>query len=219
MNMNNPIQTIRDALLRFSSDYQCADKAIAALAELEKQEPVAFVCGADLERLKAGESTPAYTIWGSPWPTPLYAAPVAQQPQALTRNRIREIFMSHGFTVKDGQTDLKEYVYDAAAALLAEAQQPQAEVVPSCLHKEQSEVVGSITRGSDGKLHIKWVEGKASIGDTVVISSPQVEATKWAAFVASMIVGYLDDPAVTKKEAAIAGIIARRVWALGVFNL
>lgn len=47
----------------------------------------------------------------------------------LSRDRVREIFMSHGFTIKEGQTDLKEYVYEAAAALLAEAQQPQAEAV------------------------------------------------------------------------------------------
>ena len=37
---------------------------------------------------------------------------------ALDRDRIREIFMAHGFTVKEGQTDLKQYVYDAAEALL-----------------------------------------------------------------------------------------------------
>ena len=40
------------------------------------------------------------------------------------KDRIREIFMSAGFTVKDGQTDLKQYVYDAAYALLNEAPQP-----------------------------------------------------------------------------------------------
>jgi hypothetical protein len=32
--------------------------------------------------------------------------------------RIREIFLANGFTVKDGQTDLKPYVYKAAYALL-----------------------------------------------------------------------------------------------------
>src|SRR5690606_12974424 len=34
------------------------------------------------------------------------------------RGIIKEIFMEHGFTIKDGQTDLKPYVYDAALALL-----------------------------------------------------------------------------------------------------
>jgi hypothetical protein len=37
----------------------------------------------------------------------------------LTKDQIREIFMAHGFTVKEGQTDLKQYVYDAALALLS----------------------------------------------------------------------------------------------------
>lgn len=38
------------------------------------------------------------------------------------RRLIRDIFMQHGFTIKDGQTDLKDYVYAAAEALVAEAQ-------------------------------------------------------------------------------------------------
>lgn len=36
----------------------------------------------------------------------------------MTKDKIREIFMKHGFTVKEGQTDLKDYVYKAAEELL-----------------------------------------------------------------------------------------------------
>lgn len=36
----------------------------------------------------------------------------------LSKDQIREVFLSHGFTIKEGQTDLKPYVYDAADALL-----------------------------------------------------------------------------------------------------
>ena len=39
--------------------------------------------------------------------------------EAMTKDQIRDIFMAHGFTIKEGQTDLKPYVYDAARALLA----------------------------------------------------------------------------------------------------
>lgn len=38
---------------------------------------------------------------------------------AMTDAEIREIFIAAGFTVKDGQTDLKPYVYAAARSLLA----------------------------------------------------------------------------------------------------
>ena len=48
----------------------------------------------------------------------------ADSQPALDRDRIREIFMEHGFTVKEGQTDLKQYVYDAADALLRAARAP-----------------------------------------------------------------------------------------------
>jgi len=34
------------------------------------------------------------------------------------RDSIREIFLANGFTIKEGQADLKEYVYQAAYALL-----------------------------------------------------------------------------------------------------
>ena len=37
----------------------------------------------------------------------------------LTDAQIREVFLANGFTIKDGQTDLKPYVYQAARALLS----------------------------------------------------------------------------------------------------
>lgn len=38
----------------------------------------------------------------------------------LTKAQIRKIFLESGFTIKEGYTDLKPYVYQAAAALLKE---------------------------------------------------------------------------------------------------
>lgn len=48
----------------------------------------------------------------------------AENNQPLDRDRIRAIFMANGFTIKDGQTDLKDYVYAAADDLLRAACQP-----------------------------------------------------------------------------------------------
>ena len=56
-------------------------------------------------------------------PEPLYAVPQPAQ-QVVSKDRIREIFIEAGFTVKEGQTDLKPYVYEAAYALLNEAAHP-----------------------------------------------------------------------------------------------
>ena len=53
------------------------------------------------------------------------AAPKAAPGCRGRRDQIREVFMAHGFTVKEGQTDLKQYVYDAAYALLAMGSAPQ----------------------------------------------------------------------------------------------
>lgn len=56
--------------------------------------------------------------------TPLYAG----EPKALySRDDIREVFLRNGFTIKEGQTDLKDYVYAAAFDLLSSiAPQPPA---------------------------------------------------------------------------------------------
>ena len=40
------------------------------------------------------------------------------------RGLIRQIFLKNGFTIKEGQTDLKEYVYDAAFELLSSMKSP-----------------------------------------------------------------------------------------------
>ncbi len=53
----------------------------------------------------------------------------SQPAPVLDCDRIREIFMAHGFTVEEGQTDLKQYVYDAADALLCAARAPAADSV------------------------------------------------------------------------------------------
>ncbi|MES2729997.1 MAG: hypothetical protein V4621_07905 [Pseudomonadota bacterium] len=45
-----------------------------------------------------------------PWP---------DDPAPIDRAVIKEVLIAHGFTVKEGQTDLKSYVYEAAEALLA----------------------------------------------------------------------------------------------------
>lgn len=41
----------------------------------------------------------------------------------LTDAEIREIFLANGFTIKDGESDLKPYVFKAARAIEARAQQ------------------------------------------------------------------------------------------------
>ncbi|ABL96775.1 hypothetical protein BcepF1.044 [Burkholderia phage BcepF1] len=50
------------------------------------------------------------------------SSPVA----AFSKDVIREVFMAHGFTIKEGQPDLKPYVYEAAYALLARFSSPNA---------------------------------------------------------------------------------------------
>lgn len=46
--------------------------------------------------------------------------------KTMTDDQIRAIFLENGFTIKEGMTDLKPYVYQAARALLATGGQAQA---------------------------------------------------------------------------------------------
>ena len=67
---------------------------------------------------------------------PLYAAPPAPVSVNITRDQIREIFMRNGFTIKDDQTDLKDYVYAAAGELISFSR-PQSPVsVPAAMEMD-----------------------------------------------------------------------------------
>ncbi|SOY79976.1 hypothetical protein CBM2599_A120541 [Cupriavidus taiwanensis] len=49
----------------------------------------------------------------------LIAAPApSASPAPITREQIRAVFLANGFTIKPGHDDLKEYVYEAASALI-----------------------------------------------------------------------------------------------------
>lgn len=49
----------------------------------------------------------------------------------MTKQQIRKIFMDNGFTIKQGYSDLKPYVYKAARELVKAAQKEVAHG-PSC---------------------------------------------------------------------------------------
>ncbi|HAU5488779.1 TPA: hypothetical protein JD194_06755 [Cronobacter sakazakii] len=61
---------------------------------------------------------------------PLYAEPPAPVALTVSKDEIRKIFMRNGFTIKDGQSDLKDYVYDAAFELISSLKLPAPVAVP-----------------------------------------------------------------------------------------
>ncbi len=91
------------------------------------------------------------------------AAPAAQPQAAPTDARIREIFLANGFTIKEGQADLKPYVFAAAHALLDEAQGAQA--APSGLSDAQDAKRYRLLRAGFGDMgpevetHNAFVDG------------------------------------------------------------
>lgn len=95
---------------------------------------------------------------------PLPAAPAAQhnrivaalsaqqsKPSTVTRETIRAVFLRNGFTIKEGQTDLKPYVYAAAEELLSIAraswQSTQSAGVPD--GERLAELLESVRLGDD----------------------------------------------------------------------
>lgn len=53
-----------------------------------------------------------------------YSAPPATVSVNIPRDQIRDIFMKNGFTIKEGQADLKDYVYAAADDLISLVKTP-----------------------------------------------------------------------------------------------
>lgn len=106
----------------FDEQYALREKAEAELARLRQQEPVAnfIIIDSEYQQLPKNYSE-------SPDAIPLYAEP--RPAVLLNKDAIREVFMRNGFTIKEGQSDLKEYVYAAANELLALGCQSQRVVV------------------------------------------------------------------------------------------
>jgi hypothetical protein len=81
-----------------------------------------LICGADLftmgrdRRVKAMEGIIIRRMWTLKREATPAAAPAVPE---VSNDHIRAVFMSNGFTIKEGCTDLKPYVYAAARALLA----------------------------------------------------------------------------------------------------
>lgn len=64
----------------------------------------------------------------------------ATQPADVTDSMIREAFLTNGFTIKDGHSDLKPYVYAAARAILSLRPQSAEKLVPMP-HRHYSEAL------------------------------------------------------------------------------
>lgn len=87
-------------------------------------------------------------------PVPLYAA---QPPAVADRDAIRRIFMAHGFTIKEGQTDLKPYVYEAAEALLRELSPAVAVAEPVALEPVEGDLLPAV--GDTVLIHLSRPDG------------------------------------------------------------
>lgn len=99
-----------EVVTRAENQLHNAQAQITAAREAQKMQNAAGFVNAP------GKAKLFYHGENLPVDTKLYTHPA---PAAVpTKNQIREVFMRNGFTVKEGQTDLKPYVYDAAYDLL-----------------------------------------------------------------------------------------------------
>lgn len=80
---------------------------------------------------------------------------------------IREVFLAHGFTIKDGKSDLKPYVYEAVHALLSKLRAPVAD--------ERDDLRGALRAFTDFAAQRRAVLGGLS---------PEMEAIERRAIIA-----------------------------------
>lgn len=93
----------------------------------------------------------AYAAMVSKTPSASKAVPVS----SLTKDQIREIFLANGFTVKEGQSDLKDYVYAAAYALLGAVGAQSAEQTHTVLWNQRKPEDSSASQSSQIALENK----------------------------------------------------------------
>lgn len=88
----------------------------------------------------------------------------------ISREQIKQVFLAHGFTIKPGHDDLKEYVYAAAEALIAQAQ-----VAPEAA--QEAEPVAVANRGTCA-FWVKWTDAaKGLYGPGIKLyAAPQHDA-------------------------------------------
>ncbi|AQH05662.1 hypothetical protein A9R05_42350 (plasmid) [Burkholderia sp. KK1] len=109
----------------------------------------------------------------------------AAKPSLMPRDRVREIFMAHGFTIKDGETDLKAYVFDAADALLAAADVVRS---PEFLAKEAAQLsphsramlLNILWRHQGGSSPVgQIIRAMLGVGRHDHLTEEQVSMAKW----------------------------------------
>lgn len=90
----------------------------------------------------------------------------------MDRQKIKEIFLEHGFTIKEGHDDLKEYVYEAAEALLREA---ASGAVPESLELEPYSA-GELNDYGGGNVDWWWDYIRAELSRAQEFYQSQVDA-------------------------------------------
>ncbi|MBW6161980.1 hypothetical protein [Pseudomonas aeruginosa] len=158
---NRAMDLMGEHVARISEKFKAErDAALAKLAELEKQEPVAHLRASDLERLnQPGIAGSAGSLWNGPREgfVPLYAAPVAQAQHSVpegwrierSAERIVVMNLNNGAgyaAARNGESGIAESVlYLLAADLLAAApgkEVPQAWLDVQAERRRQVEVEG-----------------------------------------------------------------------------
>jgi len=122
--METPTQTpktaedvvkIHEAILSDLLNELPYEAKLIAMAVLSKHQEQVFLAAS---KANTELNDPVYALMDAWMKIALDADRKEEERDTAERNIIRTIFKRHGFTVKEGQTDLKEYVYTAARDLI-----------------------------------------------------------------------------------------------------
>ncbi|HCF5688137.1 TPA: hypothetical protein NIH14_001817 [Pseudomonas aeruginosa] len=118
LNANDELMTVAQhaaSVARWAEMFnrveQQRDAALARVAELEKELAMA------LDAASKGEGA-RHAAGGMEMEIRELKAKLAELEKPVNRTVIRDVFLRNGFTIKDGHSDLKPYVYAAAEELL-----------------------------------------------------------------------------------------------------
>lgn len=158
---------------------------IMALASLEAKSRKLFTCsgcGAEgldepLESKCHCNEDDAHWVEGV-----VYTATPAPVSVNITRDQIRDIFMSNGFTIKEGQTDLKDYVFTAADELISLSRSQSQVSVPDELDGKSFECIANkfqVSMSEAQWILVGWNACRAamlqSFGNSEQLNSPVIQ--------------------------------------------
>jgi len=207
---------LQDSLERFARRFAAPTAQPAPAAEQVAWESTTPAYTRYVTQARYEKFSPAVRRWYKPYKCSSCEAPAAGAVAGPSRAQIRDVFLANGFTVKEGQTDLKPYVYEAAEALLALAAAPSPAATPTAaslawnvlrdltdpLGEDGAKIMGHVRVFAQRQYDAGLAEGRA------VVAAPDLQSLHNLLYTAQRTTGEARENAINAARIELARLRA-----------